>query len=493
MKAWNDVVNNVMLGTDKPIIGHAEFPEHVASILTAIDADETVDAATKFLNKAAVLYNYRQCGVVPVQKKDLPESKAEVEVKPYCSHEAASNLNRILEEANVPLLKIWLTYCKKKEQLIWPEVLPWLLTKGEDDGTLRSLLPDCIGNRGIWLSRLNPKWNYLNPASDEDTWQTGKENDRVKVLRKIRTQEPQKALEWLQQTWQQENAASKVELLKILRINQSSVDLPWIENLRNEKAQKVKDEVLTLLTQIPGSSIINEYEALLKKSVVLKKEKSFLGMGSKTSIQLNLPKDLDDSIFKTGIEKLAGPKSKFSDEEYIIYQLISKVPPVFWEKHFDCTPEQVVMYFDKHAGTMIQALGSAVARFREVAWMSLFLNLSGFYVDFIEFLSPPDREKYLLRFMNNDPQTVIQYATRSTEEWGLAFASKAIRYMANHSYPYNRNFYSQQIGSIPLTILPEIEKIDSTDVNAQSAWEKSREHLIKLLNLKRETLQAFNA
>jgi hypothetical protein len=41
-------------------------------------------------------------------------------------------------------------------------------------------------------------------------------------------------------------------------------DLPWLESLLNEKGQKVKDEALALLKSIPGSSIVKQYEDLLR-------------------------------------------------------------------------------------------------------------------------------------------------------------------------------------------------------------------------------------
>jgi hypothetical protein len=49
---------------------------------------------------------------------------------------------------------------------------------------------------------------------------------------------------------------------------------------------------------------------------------------TKTSIQIKLPAGVDESIFTIGIEKLAGQKATVTDESFVIYQLISTVPPV---------------------------------------------------------------------------------------------------------------------------------------------------------------------
>ncbi|EHQ27099.1 DUF5691 domain-containing protein [Mucilaginibacter paludis] len=493
MKAWEHIINTAMLGTDKPFPGVADLPEDVAVIAGAIDTNEDLDKELKFLQKAAVIYNYRQCGFVAMQKNDLPLNAAGPETKPYCSGMAASVLNNILEEDNISLLEFWLTQCSKSNQLFLPDVLPSLLDKAQKQTALQPLVIACGGNRGEWLGRLNPAWNYFTVLPDEELWQTGRPEDRAKALTNTRRAAPDRAREWLQQTWPQENAASKAELLKILKINSSAADLPWLESLLNEKAQKVKDEVMALLKQIPGSSIVRQYEELLSQSVILKREKALLGMMTKISIQLKLPAKVDESIFKSGIQKLTGIKSTMTDEEYIIYQLISAIPPVFWEQQFEMGPEQVVQHFAKYAPSMVGALGMAVSLFKAESWMRYFLQLDGFYVDFINYLDPPEQEKYLLRLMNSEAKDAIHYALLCNQEWGLTFTAKAVQYMANYPYQYNRTFFNQHIGLIPIAIISQVEKIEPTDANIRQTWEKSKHHLIKLLTLKQQTLRAFNA
>ena len=247
--------------------------------------------------------------IYTAKKADLPLNTALPEVKPYCSDKALAVLNGILQENNSTLLKTWLQLCDQKQQLAAPDILPELLEKAAQNASLQPLVVSCSGNRGKWMSQFNNAWNYFSILPEEEIWQTGKPEDRVKVLKKLRQTAPGTAREWLQQTWEQENAAAKVELLKCLHIHSGPDDLAWLETLLGEKSQKVKDEVMDLLKKIPGSSVIRQYEQLLSQSVTLKKEKALLGMMTKTSIQLKLPTTIDESIFKSGIEKLAGTKS----------------------------------------------------------------------------------------------------------------------------------------------------------------------------------------
>ena len=59
------------------------------------------------------------------------------------------------------------------------------------------------------------------------------------------------------------------------------------------------------------------------------------------------------------------------------------MPPSFWEKHFDATPEQVVGYFEKYALSQMGALVKAVVTFKTDSWIPYLLNQAALYVDFI--------------------------------------------------------------------------------------------------------------
>jgi len=493
MKAWEYVINTAMLGTDKPMPGNAELPDEIVEIAAMIDAVESSDKEAKFLQKAAAIYNYRQCGFAPVEQKELPTNIAPEEIKLYCSEEAAKILSDILNEDNAALLELWLSCCNNSEKLLLPEVLPAVLDAALKDKMLQPLVVACSGNRGLWLSKLNPPWDYFGALLDEEIWQTGKPDERVDVLENLRQINPEQAREWLQQTWAQETAASKVDLLKTLRVNAGATDLEWLEGLLNEKGQKVKDEALALLKLIPGSSIVNQYQDLLKESVILKKEKALLRMMTKISIQQKLPLNVDESIFKSGIEKLAGQKATFTDESFILYQLISAVPPLFWEKQFESAPAQVFEYFEKYANDKVPALGLAISRFKQKEWIAYFLDQPGFYPDFLDMMTINEQEKYLARFLKTDAQNTIHYALRLNHEWGTEFAIMVLREMANHPYEYNRAFFSKHIRLIPAGIVNQLEKIESKDANLQNSWKKGKDHLIKLLGLKQQTLKAFNA
>ncbi len=492
MKIWEDIVHTAMLGTDKPSPVNTDWPQELATIVDDIDAAGEQDKESRFLQKAAIVYNYRQCGFTPLQKSELSFAPAQAETKSHCSAVAAQLLTAILHEDNLSLLQLWLSHCDDSHQLLPSVMIPVVLDKAAKNEVIRQLAINCSGNRGTWLSQYNPDWSYFNIASDEEIWRTGIADERFRVLLKVRLQDAAKGLEWLQQTWPQESAANKSNLLKTLQNNLSAADMPWLESLLSEKSQKVKEQVEYLLKQLPGSSIVQLYEEVLGQSVSLKQEKALLGLVNKTKLQFQLPADLNPQIFNTGIEKMAGPNVKTSDEDYIMFQLISSVPPSFWERHLQASREQVIEYFEKYAADKVQALCNAVVLFKSKEWQPLVLKQKLFNPNLLYQLSPQQQDEYLMRFVKEEPKSVVQEALNIDHEWSPAFTLEALRFLADNPYQYGQFVFRSLIQFLPASINNQLDSIKAKDPYLQSLWEKNRNYLQKLLNLKQQIPQVFN-
>ncbi len=331
-------------------------------------------------------------------------------------------------------------------------------------------------------------------SSDEELWQTGNPEQRRQILAQLRQTDPDKAREWLQQTWAQEDANSRADLLRQLLVRSSEKDLPFLESLLTEKSKKVKEEAMTLLKTIPGSPIVQAYWNLLRQAVSLKKEKSLLGLVNKSSLQIALPADMDEAVFKSGIEKLSKLKT-VSDEQYIIAQLIVAVPPYLWEGHFGLTPPEIVALFGKTKETvpLTEALGVAAGRWGSKDWAPAFVaDDSRFYPDLLPLLSLADREKYLLKGLAVSPDPVIRWLTESEEEWSLAVTRAFFTHAAKNPSYFNRAFFNQHISSIPVSITGELGKFTAQEGYLQTTWNNTGEHISKLLTLKQRTAKAFN-
>jgi len=493
MQSWDIIINTAMMGTDKKQVAITDVTEGLAEASVLIHENTAKDKEEKFLQLASLVFNYRQCGTLPAQK-EIMIPLAPAEDKEYCNMAATQVLNDIISEQNMPLLRFWLQHCYEKQRLVKPEMVPLLLSTGVQQKKLQLLIAGCCGKRGEWLSRFNPEWNFSSAQEDGELWQTGTPEQRKELLKEKRKTDPAKAREWLQQTWQQEDANTKTGLLELLSENIGEDDIPFLEALSIEKSKKVKETAQELLRQIPGSATVKQFQEALKNSVTLKKGKALLGMMSKTVLQFKLSLPNED-IYKTGIDKLSNTK-EYTDDEFIIYQLIQNTPLSFWETHLETDPAVIIDLFAKDATgkKMIPALVMAIQRFRDKRWALFFMEHSTvFYIDIIPLLDTAKQELYSNKFFDQYPENIIYYATQRETEWGIGLTKNIFSYAAKNAYKYNKSFYSQHIDYIPVHVVAELEKCTPPEENLRVMWSNTSEYIIKLITLKIQTIKAFNS
>ncbi len=496
MEFWDNIVHTALLGTDKRQLKKEDFSEDFAETIELINQLST-DKEVQFLNIASVAFNYRKCGMQPINKR-LDVSKAEAEVSAYSSVLAHQLLSDIIAAESFPLLKLWLELCFKNNQIVKPEWVPVLLDLGIKYKTLKSLLSAVTGKRGEWLIQFNEAWKGEPKVSDEELWQTGTSDQRKEYVRTLRATEPAQARELLQQVWAAENANTKAELLKSLAVNISDEDVPWLEQLLNEKSQKVKDEALKLLKLCPASSIVQSYWEIVKQSIYIKKERGLLGFGSKTVLEIELKSNIDESIFKSGIEKITSQKN-VSDNDFILFQLISAVPPAFFEQHFALAKQAIIDLFvkSKNGKQFISAFGLAAVTFKEVDWLRAVITASEnqFYQQAFELLPTSEMEKYALQFLSKaeNAHVVIDNVKYFQHEWSINLTREIFKFTVKNQYSYNRSFYNQHILSIPDSIISELDTFAPQEEYLKSMWNKTSESITQLLTLKAQTKKAFQS
>jgi len=490
MAFWDHIINTALLGTDKRAISVNELPAAMEEAATQVQQNNSIDKEEQFLQIAAIAFNYRQCGIMPLQKEGVTITKADAEEKQYGSALAMQTLKDILETESNSLLQFWLQECMAKGKIVIPDLIPVLFNTAVQQKKLQNMVVACCGKRGEWLSRFNSDWNFSTAATDEELWQTGSLEQRKAVLQQLRQSDQAKAREWLQQAWPQEDANTKTELLPLLSLNIGEEDIAFLESLSREKSKKVKDEALKLLKQVPGSAIIQKYWQVVQQSVTVTGGKWF----SKEKVHIQLA-PVDDSIFKSGIQQLSDQKD-VSDESFILYQLVSFIPPHWWEKHFDSDPRTIIKTFqaDKAAEKLIPALGMAAGRFKNITWGRILMeDVNTFYYDLALLLPRDEREQYLLRYFDHISEMAVKYLTEKDEdEWGLEIAKAFLKHTAKSPHQYNRAFYSKHIHHIPVAVLPELERCSPTEAHLKTYWTSTSEYITKLINLKNQTIKSFN-
>ena len=496
MEFWNNILNTALLGTEKKMLEPADLDGALVEVLQQVQAS-TADREEQFLQMAAVAGNYRRSGWLPQTQAGIALQPAPAEELPYTAPGALHALKDILELESEALLQLWLQLCIQRGQVVLPEVLPALFNAGVNYKTLREQIKACGGKRGEWLARFNDAWHFAEVQDDETIFHTGAPAERKAALRNLRNADANAALQLLQTAWLQENASTKADLLAVLETGLNDADIPWLETALKEKSAKVKEVALRLLKLLPASAIVQQYHNILASSVILKKEKSLLGMVSKTVLHIDAPASFPEALFQTGIERSVSTIKGIADNELVIFQLVAAVPPAFWEQHLHEPAAGIIEHIkkNKHGVHLLAALGNAAARFKDAGWMRLIIAQTGeLYPGAFDLLSPQENRLYVEKLWGNNrrenDELIRLLFAGNCGELHLGLALKIFTHTAADVYTYHRGFYKEYIHLFPPGIIAELDKIEAP-ANTYGNWPAMREQVVQLLQLKQKTIAAF--
>lgn len=497
MKVWEEIVNKALLGSEKASLTPADLPAEIAKEFEVEASSEKEDT---FLKISALAYQFRQSGALPIKATHTALPEAAPELRPYCPEKANAILNTLLEEELIALLGFWLRLCLSKEQLVHPEMIPSLLNISRRRKEFRNIIMRVVGERGKWLCSLNPDWDFSSADTAlEKVWSEGGAEERRELLRYLRNKDPEKGRKLIESSWATEGANEKLSFLEILKINISATDLSWLEGLK-EKGQKVNTAILEVLKLIPSSAVVQHYQQVLAACVSLKTGKALLGIINKADIVISESFAFPDSIFKTGIEKLSSNKN-ISDTKHIIAQLMMAVPPSFLADHLQRTPDEIIELIqkDKQTAFYLPAIAISSVRFKDKSWTVKILDKAdkdvegSSIVTLLSGLEADDRNRYALKYFEEKPAEIIQLMLANNTEWSFELAKVILKFTAREVYQYNRQFYKQAIGLIPVGILDHLDSFTPSEDQKKAYWQTQRDELARLLTLKQQTLGSFNA
>lgn len=497
MKDWDEIIDKALLGSEKAMVGIEDIP---AIISSEYDLKLSGEKQEDFLMLSAMVYQFRHSGARPINATAVTSSEAPEEEKPYCSSQSNTVLKGVLDEDLPSLLRIWLQQCVAKNKIVHPEVLPRLIELAKSNQGLHEMITEVMGKRGQWLCSLNGEWNSLLSGIDfKSAWENGTAEERKVVLRNLRISKPDEARSLLETSWVTEGANEKSSFLEILKTNASASDLPWLESLK-EKSQKVNGVLFETLKLIPSSQIVQEYQQVLMQCVSIKSSKALLGMISKTELIIDESFVFPESIFKTGIEKLSSNKN-VSDHQYILAQLIMNTPPSFWTEHLQRVPGEVIELFQKEKQTafFIPSLSIAATRYKNIEWIHAIFEkankdvIGNAVVTLLTGLSGKERDQYALKFFDEQPAQIIQLLLGNDSEWSNELAKQVLKYTAKEVYQYNKQFYRQAILLLPTAMLHHLDSFTPLEEQKKPYWNTQRDELTRLLTIKEQILQSFNA
>ena len=284
---------------------------------------------------------YRAAGRLAESGIEAPQPAPDETIS-ACSAKAAELLGRLLVDQRTSILLEALERLRLAGLRLPHALLPGAMNVEEE---LRPAVVAVLGERGRWLARLNPEWAWA--VGDEgdlrDVWDEGDLKERTSVLRRVRGRDPALGRAWLSETWRQEKADARSAMLEAFEENLSPEDEPFLESSLGDRSMKVRAVAADLLARLPGSAYALRYAERAEAIIAGYEPPStgFLGRRRSGKLMVELPPAVDEG-WKRELPGETSPPRKMSERAWTVVRTLEVIPPVYWERRFGATPEELV-------------------------------------------------------------------------------------------------------------------------------------------------------
>jgi hypothetical protein len=329
------IVALALVGTAKHNTLDITTDTPVDALMEQLSVDEI---ERKLLLSAGAWGIHRQAGQVP-EAIPTPAKVAPAESLAACSPEIAKLVESMLKGEHDELLPEAMERMQRAGLRLPYELLPVAL--GMQSKEIRATLFPVLGERGLWLSRFNPSWSWVAqflpqgslPADAETTWQEGTPGQRLAILRLLRASGPAKARDWLLAVWKQEKAESRAALLGTFEVGLSADDEELLEKALDDRAAGVRSIAPTLLARIPASAF----------AARMRTHADAMLSHSKKVLTVTPPADIDkDKVWQRDGIVVKPAYSGVGERAWWMTQVLSFVPPTYWEERFGMTPTKLI-------------------------------------------------------------------------------------------------------------------------------------------------------
>lgn len=225
------------------------------------------------------------------------------------------------------------------------ELLPAAL--GVSDVILRELLLPVLGERGRWLSRLNPDWSWVehgigvlnqdDQVKLKQVWDEGTIAERCRVLKIWRLANPAEAREKLAATFSQDSADHRTRLVRELETGLSADDEALLEKCLDDRSSNVKQQAAELLSLLPNSALSLRMRERASAMLTSKKEGIVF---KKLKVTCNPPESIDKQWERDGI--LQKPPAGRGKRAFWLESVLPLVPPSHWVRHLGGKPADLI-------------------------------------------------------------------------------------------------------------------------------------------------------
>jgi hypothetical protein len=350
------------------LVGTAKHPKlpldpahDVDALLTRIQA---AHQEHELLLRAGGWSLYQQCG--QVARTDVPRLDPAPEAESTgMNRRWVDVIRQTMVSDDKELLLEFIRALQETRNDFPHELLPTAL--GFNDQEVREALLPVLGERGRWLSRLNPSWSWVSSgvaaltAQDrtalQRAWDEGTIGQRRLALSVLRQGDPEEGRRWLEQVLPQEKADRRAELVEQLRFGISLQDEPLLERLLDDRSEQVRLQAAQLLRRLTDSAFAARMrargEAMLQPST---KAKTF-------KLKCTPPEEIDKHWIRDGIPAKA-PHGR-GKRGFWAELVLSSIPPSHWVNHFQKPSGELIAAIqdDDFAGDVIMAWTRALCGF----------------------------------------------------------------------------------------------------------------------------------
>ncbi len=435
MNGWDELIAMAMLGADRQPYRPPDAGGAVRPLLGAIDAG---DAPAALLDAAAVLATYRLAGVKPRgDAPPLPEP-APAETRPPVPDPAGERLLRNLAGEHREALGEWLDAVAAAGKRVPFRALPHLLEAGRASAEVRNVLPRVIGERGQWLLKQNPDWQYAAVATDPAVWETGQRAERVALLSHLRATDAALARSLVASSWEREEPEFRSAILGAMEQGLDPADEPFLEAALDDKRKDVRRRAADLLARLPGSALVARMIARLEPLVRLQRK----GPG-KIVLDVTLPATPDKPAQRDGVEPAKPAGTWLGEKAWWLSQIVGAVPPSHWTGGGDGAPSPDVLLKAAEKtewGRLFRAAWTTAAiRHRDPVWAAAVLAVRPAVDEETEqllaLLTPAAREAHVAAQLAEGSAAkveVLSLLTSLPRPWGPALSRRFLDLLRQH-------------------------------------------------------------
>lgn len=442
MNLLHELASQVLLGTERrpPVL--PQVSGALGDLLNACCPHDT-ELEVRILRSAGAMAICADAGFVPADAgQDLPEPCPPEDLQPVADPSLRSVLHRIIDDGPDPLRREAMQKLAMKGACLPPRLLPRTLSLGQKTPELRSVLLPVLGQRGLWLAKLNPSWSYavggLGPALDMTFWEDGTLEQRKQFLGRLRETDPGKARGCLQEQFAELDARERASLLAQMNIGLNPSDEEFLEALLADRSKEVRQLAASLLARLPTSGYgVRMAERL---SACLKQERKLF----RQVLTLEAPEHFCADWKADALEEARSKSESLGERAWWLYQIARAVPLAWWPAKTGMATAELIKWVrgTDWSEAILRAWSEALMRQPDADWAAAFLDnpaTVGPEIDVFDLLAClplSEREQHWLRMLDAAPRYIARgdllgriadAFTTGSQELSEGFARRVLR------------------------------------------------------------------